>query len=69
MNVRNKLECLSLASFSSLVSCLLVKQELTQMKNLSGALLKGRLFALPTNNGLGWIGLPGTKSLAYYEKL
>jgi hypothetical protein len=37
------------------------------MKNLSGALLYGRLGALPIDNRLGWKGLPGTNTLAYYE--
>jgi hypothetical protein len=45
---------------------LLVKQEPTLMKNLSGAPLWGRFLALPTNNTLGWNGLPGTNTLAYY---
>ncbi len=27
---------------------------------------KGRLLALHTNNRLGWRGLPGTNTLAYY---
>jgi hypothetical protein len=31
----------------------------THVKHLSGAPLKGRLLALPTNNRLGWKGLPG----------
>jgi len=35
-NVRNKLKCLSLASLSSLVYCLLVKQEPTLLKHFSG---------------------------------
>ncbi len=39
------------------------------MKHLSGAPLKGWLLALPTNNRLGWNGLPGAKTLAYYENL
>jgi hypothetical protein len=26
----------------------------------------GRLLALPTNNSLGWKGLPGANTLAYY---
>jgi hypothetical protein len=38
------------------------------MKNLSDAPLKGRLLALPTNIRLGWQYLPGTNTLAYYEK-
>jgi hypothetical protein len=35
--------------------------------HLSGAPLHGRLIALPTNIKLGWISLPGTNTLAYYE--
>jgi hypothetical protein len=42
---------------------------LTSLPSLSGALLKGRLLALPANIGLGWKGLPGTNALAYYKKL
>ncbi len=33
----------------------------------SGAQLHGLLVALPTNIGLGWKGLPGTNSVAYYK--
>jgi hypothetical protein len=69
MNVCSKLERFSMASLSSLVECLFVKQEPTPLKNLSGAPLEGRLLALPTNNRLGWIGLPWTNTLAYYEIL
>jgi hypothetical protein len=29
---------------------------------------RGRLFALPTNNRLGWKSLPVTYTLTYYEK-
>jgi hypothetical protein len=35
--------------------------------NLKGDSLKTRLLALPTNIRLGWEGLPGTNTLAYYE--
>jgi hypothetical protein len=35
---------------------------------LSGAPLYGRFLALPTKIILGWIGLPETNALAYYEK-
>jgi hypothetical protein len=59
--------CSFLASLSSLVQCLLVKQEPTQLKHLLGALLQGRLLALPSNNRLGWKGLPVTNTLAFYE--
>jgi hypothetical protein len=37
------------------------------LKNLSDAPHQGRLLALPINNGVGWKGLPGTNTLAYYE--
>jgi hypothetical protein len=30
-------------------------------------MLHSRLLALPANNTLGWKGLPGTNTLAYYE--
>ncbi len=46
---------------------LLVRQDPTQVKHLSGAPLKGRLMALSTNNRLGWNGLLGANTLAYYE--
>ena len=36
---------------------------------LSGAPLKVRLLALPTNIGQGWKKVPGTNALAYYENL
>jgi hypothetical protein len=35
---------------------------------LSGAPLEGTLLASPTYIRLGWEGLPGTKTLAYYKK-
>jgi hypothetical protein len=38
------------------------------VKHLSGAPLKGRLLALPTNNVLGWKGLQGANALAYSRK-
>ena len=41
--------------------------KLTRVKHLSGTPLYGRLLASPTNNKLGWYGLPGTNTLAYYE--
>ncbi len=40
--------------------------EPTRVKHLSGALLWGRLLVLPTNTRLGWKGLPGKNTLAYY---
>ncbi len=47
---------------------MLVKQETTLLKNISGAPLYDRLLNLPTNNRLGRKGLPGTNALTYYEK-
>jgi hypothetical protein len=38
------------------------------VKCLSGAPLEGSPLALPTNDRLGWNGLPGTNTLAYYKK-
>ncbi len=37
------------------------------LKHFSGAPLKGRLLALPSNIRLSWKGLPGKNALAYYE--
>ncbi len=64
---RNKLECLSLANFSSLVQCLRVRLEPIRVKHLSRALLWGRLLALSRNFRLGWKNLPETGTLAYYK--
>ncbi len=44
-----------------------VRQGPTQVKHLSGALLQGRLLALPKNNRPGLKGLPGANALPYYE--
>jgi hypothetical protein len=64
----NKLECLLLANLSSLVLCLKVRLEPSQMKHLSVAPLLGRLLASPTNTRLGWKGIivqaPGRQSWA-----
>jgi hypothetical protein len=40
----------------------------TRVKPLLAALLYGRLLALPTKIRVGWKGLPGTNTLAYYEQ-
>ena len=56
-----------ISSLSSLVYCLRVRPEPNRMKHLSGAPLYGRLLASPTNTRLGWKGLPGINTLAYYE--
>jgi len=37
------------------------------VKHPSGAPLSGRLLASPTNSRLGWKGLAGTNTLAYYK--
>jgi len=38
-----------------------------RVKHLSGAPPKGRPLDFPMNIRLGWIGLPGTNTLACYE--
>jgi hypothetical protein len=58
---------LSLVSLSSQVLCLRVRPEPIRVKHLSGAPLYGRPLASPINIRLGWTGLPGTNTLAYYE--
>jgi hypothetical protein len=68
MNVINKLECLSLASLSSLILCLLVRLEPIRVRYLSDPPLFGRLLALPANIRLGWKGLPGTNTPAQYGR-
>jgi hypothetical protein len=63
-----KLKCPSLASFfARIVWCLWVREESTKVKHLSGAPLQGKLLALPSNNELGWKGLPGANTLVYYK--
>jgi hypothetical protein len=42
-------------------------QEPSQEWSTLKALLLGRLLALPTNIRLGWRGLPGTNTPAYYD--
>jgi hypothetical protein len=39
------------------------------VKHLSGFPLQGKLLALPTNVGLGWKGVRGTNTLAYFTSL
>ncbi len=59
------LDCLSLASLSSVV--LLVRPgAYPTVEQLKGASL-WKTLALPANNRLGWKGLSGTNSLSYYE--
>jgi hypothetical protein len=43
--------------------------EPTREEHQKEAPLQGRLLALPTNIRLGWKGLPGTNTLAFYEHL
>jgi len=59
--VCNKLECVSLSAPSTIIY-ICRKAYLT----LSVAPLYGRLLALPIDTRLGWKGLPGTNTLAYY---
>jgi hypothetical protein len=37
------------------------------VRHFSGAPLEGRAQPFPTNLRLGWKGLPGASTLAYYE--
>ncbi len=67
MDFHNKLECLSLATISSLVYCLWVRPGAhPRVEHLKCSSLRKAL-ALPANIRLGWKGLPGTNTLAYYE--
>jgi hypothetical protein len=68
MNFQNKLVFVPDKPFK-LSQCLPVRLEPTYVKKLSGAALWGRLLALPTNIRLGWKGLPGTNTLAYFKNL
>jgi hypothetical protein len=49
MNVHNKLECMCMASLPSPASNFQVSPEPTRVRQISSALLQGRLLALPTN--------------------
>ncbi len=66
-NFRNKLECLSLASFYSRPYCLQVKTEPISVEHLSGTPLLGWLLVLSANIRLGWKGLTKKNPLAYYK--
>ncbi len=67
-NVRDKLECLFLASPPSLVYCLRVRPgAFSRVEHEKGSTLYGRLLAFPINIGLSLKGLLGTNTLAYYE--
>jgi hypothetical protein len=64
---RNKLECLSLSSLSSLVQCYWVRPgAYPRVEHLKVA-SHGKTLALSANIRLGWKGLPGTNTLAYYK--
>jgi hypothetical protein len=58
-----------MTSLSSVILCLPSRPEPTRVEHVIDAPLYGRLLALPTNIRLGWKGLTGTKTLAYYEHL
>ncbi len=65
--IRFKLECLSLASLSSLV-CLWVRPgAYLRMEHLKGTVL-GLVPALLSNIRLGWKRFPGTNNPAYFVK-
>jgi hypothetical protein len=49
-------------------SLILVRLEPSQIQNLSGAPLQGKLLALSANIRLVWKGLLETNTLAYYEE-
>ncbi len=67
MILLNKLERLSLASLSSLVYGLWARpRAYPRVEHLKDSSI-GYALALPTNNRLGWKGLPGTNALAYYK--
>jgi hypothetical protein len=69
MNFRNKLECLSLRSLSSLVYCLqAMPGAYPRLEHLEGSPL-GQAPVLPTNIRLGWKGMPETNALANYKRL
>jgi hypothetical protein len=61
-NVRNKLECLSLASLSNRMARAYMSE-----KHLSCVSLYGRFLALFTNIRLGRKVLTGSNTLAYYK--
>ncbi len=65
MDFSNKLECLSLASLSSLIKCLWVRLGDPRVVHLKGASLVWALVLLAKIR-LGWKGLPGTKTFAFH---
>jgi hypothetical protein len=69
MNFRNKLECLSLASLSSLVRCLWARPgAYSRGEHQKGVSLR-LAPALPSSTILSWKGLQGANTLAYYKNL
>ena len=64
---RNKLECFSLASLSSLVY-VCGPGAYPREEHMKGASL-GQTLALPANIRLGWKGLPRTNALASFKNL
>ena len=68
MNFRNKLEFAPCKPFQDSI-VFGGKPGAYPMTHLSGAHLLGRLLALPTNNRLGWKGLPGANTITYYKNL
>jgi hypothetical protein len=63
-----KLECLSLASFYSLVKCLSIRHgDYPRMEHLKSATRVGS--SISSKHRLGWKSLPGTNTLANHEKL
>ena len=67
-DVINKLERLSVSVTSTLVQYLGEGKELSLRVDLCNDLYSGRLRNLPTNIRLGWKGLSGKNTLAYYKK-
>jgi hypothetical protein len=65
--VHNKLECFTLAGFLSLLKCFWVRAgAYPRVKHKNCASL-GWALVLPPNIILGWRGLPGTNTQAYYK--
>jgi hypothetical protein len=64
-NFHNKLQCLSLASFSTPVYCLWERPG--DYPRVEGTSLYSTLLALPTIIALGWKSLLGTNTIAYYD--
>jgi hypothetical protein len=65
--IRNKLECLSLESVYQPCLKFATKSTVYLSAAVENAPLRGRLLTLDTYIRLGWKGLPGTNTLAYYE--